>query len=286
MKIEIKPVFGTDITTDWRNDWSNSDEFIARKVRPETELLLENANKASISIEKKSVLPWYALVLKFLMGAAALFGLFGFIDIGLDNGFGEFSQKNLPWLLLFIAGGALWLALFIYGRLRGKKVSASNEAAEADAEEKRAFSAAREELGVPDDAEAVDIFLLSYKHKNGKLKIDGDPFWLNGEVYAYRDGDALMLWGGEKVWAFPIENMNGIKTVRAFKTALCWNKKEKHKEGRFAQYKLVPNNYGLRMKFYHILELEHGGERYGLYFPCWEKPVFERLTGLNASEEK
>ena len=38
------------------------------------------------------------------------------------------------------------------------------------------------------------------------------------------------------------------------------------------------------MKAYHILELEHGGENYGIYFPCWELPVFERLTGLNAEE--
>ena len=280
----MKPVFGVDITTDRRNDWNNSDEFIARKVCPETELLLENAGKAARGIEKKSVLPWYALVLKFLMGAAALFGLYGFINIGLDNGFGEFSQKDLPWLILFIAGGALWLALFIYGRVRDKKVNASNEAAEANAEQKRALSAARAELGVSEDAEAVDVFLLAYKLKNGKLRIDGDPFWLNGEVYAYRKDDALMLWGGEKVWAFPIENMKGIKTVRASITALCWNKKEKHKEGRFAQYKLVPNNYGLRMRFYHILELEHGGENYGIYFPCWELPVFEKLTGLNAED--
>ena len=280
----MKPVFGTDITTDRRNDWSNSDEFIARKVCPETELLLENAGKAARGIEKKSVLPWYALVLKWLFGAAALLGLGGFINLGLDNGFGEFSQKDLPWLILFIAGGALWLALFIYGRVRDKKVNASNEAAEANAEQKRALSAARAELGVSEDAEAVDVFLLAYKLKNGKLRIDGDPFWLNGEVYAYRKDDALMLWGGEKVWAFPIENMKGIKTVRASITALCWNKKEKHKEGRFAQYKLVPNNYGLRMRFYHILELEHGGENYGIYFPCWELPVFEKLTGLNAEE--
>lgn len=280
----MKPVFGTDITTDRRSDWSNSDEFIARKVCPETELLLENAGKAARGIEKKSVLPWYALVLKFLMGAAALFGLYGFINIGLDNGFGEFSQKNLPWLIVFLICGALWLALLIYGRARDKKVNASNEAAEANAEQKRALSAARAELGVSEDAEAADVFLLAYKLKNDKLRIDGDPFWLNGEVYAYRKDDALMLWGGEKVWAFPIENMKGIKTVRASITALCWNKKEKHKEGRFAQYKLVTNNYGLRMRFYHILELEHEGESYGIYFPCWELPVFEKLTGLNAEE--
>lgn len=280
----MKPVFGTDITTDRRNDWSNSDEFIARKVCPETELLLENAGKAARGIEKKSVLPWYALVLKFLMGAAALFGLYGFINIGLDNGFGEFSQKNLPWLIVFLICGALWLALLIYGRARDKKVNASNEAAEANAEEKRALSAARAELGVSEDAEAADVFLLAYKLKNDKLRIDGDPFWLNGEVYAYRKDDALMLWGGEKVWAFPIENMKGIKTIRASITALCWNKKEKHKEGRFAQYRLVQNNYGFRMKYYHILQLEHGGENYGIYFPCWELPVFEKLTGLNAEE--
>lgn len=286
MKTEIKPVFGTDITTDRRNDWNNSDEFILSKVGAELEAKLEGAADSALAVEKKSGLPWYGTILQGIVGAAALLGFAGVFDGVIDHGFAGVMKNAAPWLYVFVIGGAAWLALTLTDRLKKKKTLASGEAAAVNDALDAALDKARSELGVPENAEAVDIFLLSYKHKNGKLKIDGDPFWLNGEVYAYRDGDVLMLWGGEKVWAFPIENMNGIKTVRAFKTALCWNKKEKHKEGRFAQYKLAANNYGVSAKTYHILELEHGGERYGLYFPCWEKPVFERLTGLNASEEE
>ena len=31
------------------------------------------------------------------------------------------------------------------------------------------------------------------------------------------------------------------------------------------------------------LELEHEGETWGIYFPCYELPVFEELTGLKAA---
>ncbi|MBR3298721.1 MAG: hypothetical protein IKI64_05885 [Clostridia bacterium] len=280
----MKPVFGVDITTDRRNDWSNSDEFILRKVGAELEAKLEGAADSAHTIEKKSGLSLLETILRAVSGTAALFVFIGVFDHALDHGFKEALKKLWPWFCVFAICGAAWLALTLIGRLKKRKMLVSGEAAAANEALEAALDKARSELGVPENAEAVDVFLLSYKLKNGKLKIDGDPFWLNGEVYAYRDGDALMLWGGEKVWAFPIKNMKGIKTVRAFKTAMCWNKKEKHKEGRFAQYRLIPNNYGLRMKAYHILELEHGGESYGIYFPCWELPVFERLTGLAAEE--
>lgn len=280
----MKPVFGVDITTDRRNDWDNSDSFITRKVGKELEAKLDCAVDSALNVEKKSGIPWYGTILQGIVGAAALFGFIGVFDYALDHGFSEALKNSWPWLYVFVICGAGWLALTLIDRLKKKKTVASGEAAMVNEALEAALKQARAELGVPENAEAVDVFTLDYKVKNGKCVNANPPFFLNTELHAYRQNDALMLWGSNEVWAFPLSEIKRIRTVKKSNTAMLWNKDEKPGQGRFSQYKLVPNNYGVGAKTYHILVLERGGETYGIYFPCWELPVFEKLTGLNAEE--
>lgn len=54
---------------------------------------------------------------------------------------------------------------------------------------------------------------------------------------------------------------------------------------RYKAYKLSEGDNGLiYCKPYYILELDRAGERWGIYFPCYELPAFERATGLTAEE--
>lgn len=280
----MKPVFGTDITTDRRNDWKNQDELITREVGEALKAKLAGAIDLTETVEKKSDLAWYGAIAQGLFGAAAILGFFATLNYGLDHGFSGLLKNARPWPYVFAAGGIAWLALHLVSRLKKRKTVVSGEAAAADDALKGAIKQAREELGVPENAEAVDILMLDYKVKNGKPVNATPPYYLNPELHAYRQNDALVLWGGSQIWAFPLSEMKRIRTVKKTNTAMLWNKDEKPRSGRFAQYKLVVNNYGVSAKTYHILELERGGETYGIYFPCWELPVFERLTGLNAEE--
>ena len=77
-----------------------------------------------------------------------------------------------------------------------------------------------------------------------------------------------------------------IKTVKEKITLDSWNKEEAHDEGRYEQYKIkISDVENVTIKSYHILELEHLGELYGIYFPCYELDTFERITGLIAEKE-
>lgn len=67
---------------------------------------------------------------------------------------------------------------------------------------------------------------------------------------------------------------------------MSWNKDEAYNKGVYKQYKLVEDNLGrVSGKNYQILELNSGGERWGIYFPRYELPVFEEITGLKADEQ-
>ena len=41
----------------------------------------------------------------------------------------------------------------------------------------------------------------------------------------------------------------------------------------------------LRVGWYHVLEFVHKGETWGIWFPNYELPFFEKATGLKADEE-
>ena len=49
---------------------------------------------------------------------------------------------------------------------------------------------------------------------------------------------------------------------------------------------MTVNNMGnVFFKPYYILEIEHNDEIFGIYFPCYELPIFEKLTGLTAQKQ-
>ena len=78
-------------------------------------------------------------------------------------------------------------------------------------------------------------------------------------------------------------SLKGIQTVK--KTALFhgWNKELPPTDKSFKPYRVAINQYeSITCKPYYILEAEIGSETWGLYFPGYELPVVEGLTGLRA----
>ena len=89
----------------------------------------------------------------------------------------------------------------------------------------------------------------------------------------------------ESVYAFKRSELKTIKTVNKRISIPTWNKEEEPTAGAFKQYKLAVNNIGnIFFKPYHILEVEHNGETFGIYFPPYELATFEKLTGLKAEK--
>ena len=52
-------------------------------------------------------------------------------------------------------------------------------------------------------------------------------------------------------------------------------------------YKLTVNNLGwVITRKYYILTVEHAGQEWGIYFPCYELSAIESLTGIKAEPIK
>ena len=91
----------------------------------------------------------------------------------------------------------------------------------------------------------------------------------------------------DEIYGFELSELKAIRTYTKGVIVPFWNKDEDIGEEKYKLYKVRKNSNGdINFKGYHVLEIEHGGELWGLYFPSYELSVFEKLTGLKAENEE
>lgn len=286
----MKPFIGINITENKKNDEINGKEFIVQTASYE---MLEAYNKATDDLEsfcKKAKLPKWYQILHRLAGMIAVGATAGFTRTVLNNGGSEavpVIYEHAAWVIWL--GIACWIAFGLmtyFGRKRIKEIEASDEYNRVKTKTESLSNTVYAELGVPPQAPFVDVLNFQYKIKDGNIKPKGKeaktvPF-INIAFKIHTDGQKLYLTEKESKYAFELSELKGIKEIKERGFIPGWNKDEPHDKGEYKQYKIVTNKIGLYFKNYCILELEHNGELWGIYFPNYELPVFEQLTGLKA----
>lgn len=239
----------------------------------------------------KAALPSWLSIVKTICGLGAFIIGAGILQGSLEVGFGK-AYQNASWL--FLLGGVLlilYMAVYFHGKKIENKVYKEDKAEEKLNILDDTVNKTMESMGVPDDATDTDIITFNYKDKNGQpvaceIGVVISKYLL--EVYKlYSKDDMLCLADAESVYGFSLSEIKAIKTINKKIPTFPWNKDEGPKEGIYKKYKMVVNSFGcVYFKPYYILEIEHKGEEYGLYFPCYELEHFEKLTGIKAEEIK
>lgn len=284
----IKPIFGFDVTNDKKSQTYYGDFFVTKKLDENISKALSERAESLQKTVKDAKLPMFLTVIQYL-GL-----LFGIMVIGpmfaVDGGFRQ-AITNAPVLcfsgiFFLLLGGVLW----IVSKQKEKRVFAEQNADTKLEILKECAQSAYTSLGVPATAKETDILMFSFIFKDGKMKIHTPamattPFY-NHMFKVYREDEYLRIADVETVYTIPLDTIKAIRTIN--KTAILpnWNKEEPFNRGEYKKYKLSSNNYGVSSKPYYVLEFEHVGELYGVYFPCFELPYFEELTGLKAIDPK
>ena len=77
-------------------------------------------------------------------------------------------------------------------------------------------------------------------------------------------------------------DVDSIRTVNKAISLPTWNKQKHFGEAPYDKYKLSANRYGYTSKPYYALCIRTElGVDYELYFPCYELPIMQKLTGLS-----
>lgn len=288
----MKPFLGVNLTSDKKNEQANGSEFIIQKP---SDFLVQSLERASNSVGetiKNSGLPLFVRIIEWVCIIAGGTSLIGIAKSVLDEDGVTLSvaYQNASWL--FWVGGAclaVGIILAIIAMRRTKSVLESEESEQVFADLGEVVDNIFAELGVPPEAKDVDVLSFNYIEKDGKIKVREKDMqlapYINTSFSAFSDSQNLYLADTDGKYAFPLDSLKAIRTVKKTIRIDEWIKDEECNKGIYKQYKLSEDNYGgIICKVYHILEIEKDGEHWELYFPCYELPVFEELTGLTATE--
>ena len=286
----MKPFYGIDRTTLKKNIFHEGDCFIAATVSDMTRQSYERAlQSAAKELEATKLNP----VLRGLKTVCSWITLIVFLSTirALRNVTIAEAFENAPFIFWLMGGcGVVWLVLTYLTNRKAKAVMAGEDfnmsTRRLESEIDRVFR----ELQVPEDAKEVDVVQLTYRWKNGTVKIsttgsETTPY-TNVALRVFRREDVLCLADLENRYELPISAMRRLKMVKKPLVIQGWNKEEKLNDPFYKPYKLTMDNYArVHTKSYGLLELNHDGVDWALWLPPYELNYISALTGLPITEE-
>lgn len=279
----MKNVFSINITT----NETEADKFAARKISDELQRKTDEMDETISSIQDSAAIPAWLTIVAYICGGFAAIVIMNFISSAIK---GEFAQayENAGWL---IYAGAVCLVFAIvvavYKRYKYKSTENAPAVQSAIAQSEKLTERCYEDLGVPDGAGNIDIFIEAFKSKNGKVKKATSLFrYLNIDCKIYRDDYNLYLADISKVYAFPLSNLKEIVAVNKNATFNGWHKQEPFNKGYYKQFKIKCNNYGtFFVKPHYSIRFTAFGEEYEIVIPGYELENFKKYVNLNVTGE-
>lgn len=288
----MKPFLGIDITQDKKNKKENGQEFLVAKPSHALEEALESSTDQTLEHIEQTMLPLPVRIIQWICGIVGALIVCGILKAQLDEDAIPLAlvYQNAAWLF-WLAGGCLilWGILTYIGHKKEKTVLESDEHTHVLSKLDNIYETIFNELEVPSSAQEIDILSFSYKVKNGipvakEIGIQFTPY----ENFIYKifaDSETLFISNLDGKYAFPRSTLSAIRKVKKHISVPTWNKETAFNKGEYKQYRLSEDKYGcIHMNLYYILELSHNGETWGIYFPNYELPIIETITGLHPIE--
>ena len=286
----MKPFYGIDRTTLKKNTFHEGDCFIAATVSDMTRQsyvrALQNAAKELEATKLNPILRGLKTVCSWITLIVFIGTIRALRNVTIAEAF-----ENAPGIFWIMGGcGVVWLVLTILTNRKAKAVMAGEDFSQSTRRLESEIDRVFRELQVPEDAKEVDVVQLTYRWKNGTVKIsttgsETTPY-TNVSLRVFRREDVLCLADLENRYELPISAMRRLKMVKKPLVIQGWNKEEKLNDPFYKPYKLTMDNYErVHTKSYGLLELNHDGVDWALWLPPYELNYISALTGLPITEE-
>lgn len=279
------PFLGIDLTKNPDNEQTNGNEFLIKKTPAKLTAEIQNQGaKLNDMAQKSQTSPvfsfiQYSTVTIFILIIVAIFKS--------ELSFAE-AYRHAPWLYWVAAVcGIIGISLSILSKRKRKLFQKTSEPLLSQLDD--CINAVYEALSVPDCAEEIDIFSFPYTATTDDIKIIKNTFptyhFSNFIFKAYSEAENLYLAGLEGTYAFPLSSITSIQTIKKRVRIMEWHKEIPYNKGFYKQFHLSSDTYGcIHCNRYYIIELTHAEKSYGIYIPCYDIAILERLIGQKARE--
>ena len=264
----------------------NGNEFVIKKAPKgsinRVDKLCDEENEYK---RKKVYIPRFLYSVQFVSLVVACFGALSLI-MGMQAGM--VSLADFEWrvvILVTVLSGIILVSIFGYEKTRQINYEKSDICAEYNARIDNMFDSIYMEMGVPIDAPDVDFFSFNYILKSAEVvPVKTGKY---GQLYNisklkfYSDNKKLYIASDEEVYAIDIASIKRIKKVDK-PISIAVDKRQKKRIAKFEKYNIKGRFGTYKIESYYIMGFEHKSDLWGLYFPWYELPVIEELTGIKA----
>ena len=150
----------------------------------------------------------------------------------------------------------------------------------------RALECAYTDMGVPADADDVDVFSFSYVMKEGE--IIPVTKYVNLPMKMYVKDRHLYFSDLARAYALSLDSVRSITEVNEKITFPFWHRDMPHDDSLYTpfsiKYRKLRRVY--EAKYYYEMKLEEKGEEYSITFAPYDIAAFERLAEVNCANKK
>lgn len=145
----------------------------------------------------------------------------------------------------------------------------------------RALESAYSDMGVPKDADDADIFSFSYVVKNGEIIPVTN--YVNLPMKIYVKDRNLYISDLTRAYAFSLESIKSIVKVKKKIVFPSWHRDMPYNDSLYTPFRIQYRKFRRLYvsKYYYVLNLEEGKEKYQIMFAPYDIAAFERLAEVN-----
>ena len=149
-------------------------------------------------------------------------------------------------------------------------------------EREKLLSSSYEELGVPDDADELDVFSYAFKlTRKGKEKWGTVANYIAIRLKIFKDDDNIYFADTSDVIKIPVTAIKAVNSINKRLGFLGWNKDVKPTSPEYKPYKITVNNMGvLFVKWCFSVNLILDGEEYEIIIPPYENEILRKYVDL------
>lgn len=287
----MKPFLCTDVTLDKANEEYNGKEFITAKPSDAlAEAYENNLNESIDMIFKKTPKEKIIILLRAVCLILTVFPLLILVSIlcEVDEMTLGMVYNTFPWAFYVVGAAAVcWVILEIINKKYEKAKEESEESKQLDRDRDTISRNIFAEMNVPFDTPDTELISFQYTTESGKPEIykskdEITPF-NNFSMKLFTANGKLCIADLEGKYEIDLSKLRRISTVDKRITLPIWYKDTPCSKGEYKRFNIREEKYGMvSFKPYHVLEFEHEGDLWGIYFPCYELDTIEKLTGLKA----
>lgn len=285
----MKPFWGIDLTENGNNEDFNGEELLVDNPSDTLKQMHEASVVQATATVQKAKLPLAVRIIEWVCCGAAVVLLGSILRLLKSEGMAfDVVYRNTPWLF-WVAGICLiaWLVLRIMEKQKAKTSLQSDESIQKLSHLEASTQSVYAQMNIPADAFDVDILCFYYKTDENGIKVWEKPMQLfshfNCALKIFKDEEYLYIGSMEGKYGIALSSLNRIRTIAKKVRFSDWYKEVPFNAGIYKPYKMTKDQFGcIHSKPHYVLEFDHDGQLWGVYFPCYELPLFEELTGLKA----